>query len=168
MKKIVLIGCPASGKTTLGNEISKKYNIPTLHLDKIFWIEPKGITQDIFLEKQNRFMDNNPFWIVDGNFHRSTSFVSRAQKATSIIIFDMPKCVVYWRFLKRLLKTVGKRREDMPEHRQETFQTIWGLTKYIWNFNTDDVMKRITEFGVEDKIIVINSLESEKEFYKNI
>jgi adenylate kinase family enzyme len=165
MRRIVLIGCPASGKTTLGNHISKKYNIPTLHLDRIFWVEPKGITQDVFLEQQNRFMDNNLSWISDGNFHRSTSFGPRVQNATSVIIFDLPKTIVYWRFLKRL---ISKRRSEMPEHRKETFQTIWGLVKYIWKFNTDDIMRKIEELDVKSKILVIDSLKFEKEFYNSI
>jgi len=168
MKKIVLIGCPSSGKTTLGREISTKYSIPILYLDKIFWITPKGISQEDFLKQQLEFMSSNPSWIIDGNFHNSTSLGLRLESANSIVVFDLPKIVVYWRFIKRLITTIGKKREDMPNGRKETPSTVWGLAKYIWSFNNEKIMNKVTELDVEDKVTIIKSLKSESEYYRNI
>ena len=33
----MIIGCPSSGKTTLAKEISKKLNLPLIHLDVLGW-----------------------------------------------------------------------------------------------------------------------------------
>jgi len=35
-QKIVIVGCPSSGKTTIANKIGSLLNIPVYHLDKIF------------------------------------------------------------------------------------------------------------------------------------
>ena len=37
MKKIMIIGCCGSGKTTLAKKLSNKLNLPLIHLDKLNW-----------------------------------------------------------------------------------------------------------------------------------
>jgi len=34
MERIVIIGCPGSGKTTLAKELGEKLNITVVHLDR--------------------------------------------------------------------------------------------------------------------------------------
>lgn len=36
-KKITILGCPESGKSTLAIILSKRFNIPVFHLDLYFW-----------------------------------------------------------------------------------------------------------------------------------
>ncbi|MDB1939910.1 isopentenyl transferase family protein [Clostridium tertium] len=36
MNRIIIIGCGGSGKSTLARNLSKKTNLPVVHLDKIF------------------------------------------------------------------------------------------------------------------------------------
>jgi len=37
MKKILIIGSPGSGKSTLSKKLKEKLKLPLIHLDKIFW-----------------------------------------------------------------------------------------------------------------------------------
>ena len=37
MKKVIVIGCPGSGKSTFSKSLHKITNIPLFHLDMIFW-----------------------------------------------------------------------------------------------------------------------------------
>lgn len=37
MKKIIVIGCPGSGKSTFSRNLSKCLDIPVIHLDILNW-----------------------------------------------------------------------------------------------------------------------------------
>jgi len=56
-KNIVLIGMPGSGKTTLGNEISKKLNKNLIDMDMYIEKEEKKSIKEMFAENENIFRD---------------------------------------------------------------------------------------------------------------
>ena len=37
MKKVIVIGCPGSGKSTVSRALHKKTGIPLYHLDMMYW-----------------------------------------------------------------------------------------------------------------------------------
>ena len=37
MKRVMVIGCCGSGKTTLSRKLGEKLGLPVVHLDKLFW-----------------------------------------------------------------------------------------------------------------------------------
>ena len=43
MKKIIVIGCPGSGKSSFSKKLQKMYNLPLYHLDLI-WNKPDKTT----------------------------------------------------------------------------------------------------------------------------
>ena len=50
MKKIIVIGCPGSGKSTFSKSLHKATNIPLYHLDRLFWNEDKTtVPKSVFL-----------------------------------------------------------------------------------------------------------------------
>ncbi len=68
IRKIYIIGPAGSGKTTLAKKLGKKYNLPVLNLDDIFW--KTKYTQENSPEQKEallqKFLDN-PY-----SFHSST------------------------------------------------------------------------------------------------
>ncbi len=68
LQKIYIIGPAGSGKTTLANKLGKKYNLPILNLDDIFW--KTKYTQENSPEQKEALLQkflNNP-----SSFHSST------------------------------------------------------------------------------------------------
>ena len=41
MEKILIIGCPGSGKTRMANALGRKLDLPVIHLDAL-WSSPRG------------------------------------------------------------------------------------------------------------------------------
>ena len=49
MKKIMVIGCPGSGKSTFSRELHKITDISVFHLDRMYWNADKTVVDgDIF------------------------------------------------------------------------------------------------------------------------
>lgn len=77
MKKIMVIGCPGSGKSTFSRELYSKTGIPLYHLDMMYWNADKTtVEKDVFLERLLTVLDKNE-WIIDGNY-ASTNGVARS------------------------------------------------------------------------------------------
>ncbi|WP_127536174.1 hypothetical protein [Paenibacillus illinoisensis] len=108
MKKIIILGIVASGKTTLAKEISQKINIPWYELDTIVHHEtPHGrnkrtpdeqiaVIQDI---------DRHGAWIFEGTDR--ASYRCLWDMADTIIFLDTPlwkrKMRIFLRFIKQNL-----------------------------------------------------------------
>ena len=54
MKKIVVIGCPGSGKSTFSKNLNKLISVPLYHLDMMYWNTDKTtVEKDIFVKINN-------------------------------------------------------------------------------------------------------------------
>lgn len=165
MKKIVIIGCPASGKTTLANYLGNLLNIPIFYLDKIFWIQKGGIKQESFIKQQEEIMKREE-WIIDGDFIKSKSFHMRLDNADTIIFLKYSKIIIYLRLLKRYIKYFNKTRPDMGGDAKNYVN--WHLVKFIWNYPNNEISKNILEYSKIKNVIILNNLREEKYFLSKI
>ena len=69
MKRIIIIGCPGSGKSTLSRELHNITDIPLFHLDMMYWNSNKTtVEKSIFLERLSEALQKSE-WIIDGNYN---------------------------------------------------------------------------------------------------
>lgn len=69
MKRILVIGCPGSGKSTFAKQLKVKLNYPLLHIDRIFHIDNwHSIDQGLLKKKIINFVNENDCFIIDGNY----------------------------------------------------------------------------------------------------
>ena len=98
--KIAILGYAGSGKTYLSDYISKKKNIPVLHLDDIKWDnEWKPIDDSVVLPKVADFMAKED-WIIDG-YYLSLFIDERLENSDKIILLQLPRLTCFYRALKR-------------------------------------------------------------------
>jgi len=162
MQRILVIGCPGGGKTTFANALGAKLGIPAYHLDKFFW---KGnwtpTPEDECRKIQNELMQG-PGWIIDGNFTNVIN--SRIMAADTIILFDFPKIISFWRTQKRFLQNFGTVRPDMGGGNKEALR--WIHIKYILTFSRKKFRTKITELTGNKKLIVLRSPKEVAQFLK--
>ncbi|MBE5938340.1 MAG: adenylate kinase [Lachnospiraceae bacterium] len=108
MKKIIIIGCPGSGKTTFAEKLSNKTGLPLFHLDAI-WHKPDKthISREEFDERIKEIFDM-PEWIIDGNYSRTIEM--RLKQCDTVFLFDLPVDVC----IQGATDRIGKGRYDMP------------------------------------------------------
>lgn len=146
MNKIIIIGCPGSGKSTFAKKLGQIINIPIYHLDLI-WNKPDQttITREEFDNKLSEFFKEEK-WILDGNYQRTLE--RRIIEADTIYLLDysIDTCI------SGATNRVGIKRDDMP----------W----YEDNLN-DEFKERILNFSKKNLPEIYELLEKYKES-KNI
>lgn len=108
MKKIIVIGCPGSGKSTFSKRLNKISGIPLYHLDNIWYRKDKTtLTEAEFKEAQSKII-NAECWIMDGNYGKTLEM--RVKACDTIYLFDIPniECV------NSIEQRIGKKRTDIP------------------------------------------------------
>ncbi len=71
MKKVLIIGCPGSGKSTFARKLHEITSIPLYYLDMIYRNADKTtVPHDIFDSRLDDILQK-PTWIIDGNFSRT-------------------------------------------------------------------------------------------------
>lgn len=66
-KKIAIIGCAGSGKTTLAFKLKKKLNLPLYHLDQYYWKPGWGRCDFEIFRKTYDLLCEQDAWIIEGS-----------------------------------------------------------------------------------------------------
>ena len=108
MKRIIVIGCPGSGKSTFSRALHKKIGIPLYHLDMMYWNADKStVEKSIFLERLHSVLEKDE-WIIDGNY--GSTMELRLSACDTVVFLDYPLEVC----LEGIRERIGKPRSDMP------------------------------------------------------
>ena len=108
MKKVIVIGCPGSGKSTVSRALHNKTGIPLYHLDMMYWNADKTtVEKSVFLERLSAVLEKDE-WIIDGNY--SSMMKLRMAACDTVIFLDYPLDVC----LDGIRERRGKPRSDMP------------------------------------------------------
>jgi adenylate kinase family enzyme len=108
MKKIIVIGCPGSGKSTFSRALHDITGLPLVHLDMLYWNADKTtVEKTVFRARLSQALSQNE-WIIDGNY--ASTMELRMQVCDTIIFLDYPTEIC----LEGVRNRRGKVRSDMP------------------------------------------------------
>jgi adenylate kinase family enzyme len=130
MKRILVIGMPGGGKSTLAKTLHEQLGLPLYHLDRLFWMPSWKERPDDEWEEIQTDLISRKKWIIDGSYARTLPL--RLTKADTVIHIDLSRPVCLWRVTKRILRSYGKVRSDMAEGCPEHWD--WSFYKWIWNY----------------------------------
>ena len=145
MKKILVIGCPGSGKSTFARKLQKICQIPVVYLDRLYWNEDKTtVERDVFILKLKEALEMESF-IIDGNYLSSMPLRLEACDTVFFLDYQAELC------LESVRLRMGTPRPDMP----------WVETEEDAEF-----MEFIRDFSIHSRGEILKLLEKHRE--KNI
>lgn len=108
MKRIMVIGCPGSGKSTFSIRLHKLTGIPLFHLDLMNWNSDRTtVDKAVFRERLLNTIQMDE-WIIDGNY--GSTIELRLQACDTVVFLDYPLNIC----LDGIKERRGKVRPDMP------------------------------------------------------
>ena len=120
MKRILIIGCPGSGKSYFAKRLGELLNLPVIHMDNLYWTKQKtSITREELENKLKPYLESDS-WIIDGNYHHTLKM--RLKYATDVFFLDVSReeCI------QGMLERIDQERDDIPwvETREDAEELI--------------------------------------------
>lgn len=151
MKRIIVIGCPGSGKSTLSRELHNKTALPLYHLDMMYWNEDKTtVEKPVFLKRLSTVLEKDE-WIIDGNY--ASTMEMRMEKCDTVIFLDFPLDTC----LKGIAERRGKPRSDMPWTESE--ESDREFIEFVKNYNLQmrpQVIELVNKYSYKNILIFNN------------
>ncbi|MFM1563858.1 P-loop NTPase family protein [Helcococcus ovis] len=158
MKKVIVIGCPGSGKSTFSRKLHEITQIPLYHLDMMCWNADKTtVDGNTLIERQNEVIKRDE-WIIDGNYDSTMEL--RMNACDTVIFLDYP--------LELCLSGVearrGKPRPDMPWIEDET-NVDEEFIQFIKNYNQiskPNVINLLEKYKNKEIVIFTDRTQAEE------
>ena len=162
MERILIIGCPGSGKSTFARALHRMTGLPLHHLDMMYWnADRTTVAEDIFIGQLCDIL-KHPQWIIDGNY--GSTMELRLKAADTVFFLDLPTEVC----LLGIEERKGKPRSDMPwiEHEQSDEEFISFIKEY--NTSSRQRVLQLLEQYRDRNIVILHSRQEIDDYLRNI
>jgi len=157
MKKVIVIGCPGSGKSTFARALHNKTGIPLYHLDMMYWNADKTtVEKSVFRQRLSAVLEQDE-WIIDGNY--GSTMELRMAACDTVIFLDYPLDVC----LDGIRERRGKQRNDMPWIETEEDAEFIEFIKSYNEQQKPKVLELLEKYS-DKNIIILRSREQADAF----
>ncbi len=166
MDKIVIIGSPGAGKSTLARYLGRILHINVIYLDRLFWRSDWvrksrdtriDILQNLVLEKQ---------WIIDGDYLNTSEL--HLETANIVIFLGISPLICLKRIVSRHLTFDGHTRRDMPMGSKDKLTLLLILKVLLYPFVDKRMFKQklinYTYNGKHKQVIWLRSSTDVEDF----
>ena len=158
MKKVIIIGCPGSGKSTFAKALHNKKELPLYHLDMMYWNKDKTtVEKEVFLKRLTETLGKDS-WIIDGNY--ASTMELRMSMCDTVFFLDFAEEIC----LDGIRSRRGRPRSDIPwiepaDSEDDEF------VKFVKNYNTEsrpNVLDLLEKYSEKNIVIFKNRNEADE------
>jgi len=107
-KRIIVLGCSGSGKSTFSKKLHQITGFPLIHLDNIWWKPDRThISRTEFDERLQVVLEEEQ-WILDGDYSRTYEVRFKACDTVIFLDYSLEEC------MQGITERIGKERTDIP------------------------------------------------------
>jgi adenylate kinase family enzyme len=143
VRRVVVLGCSGSGKSTFALQLGERLGLPVVHLDVLYWRPGWQKPDTASFRARTKAAIAGDAWISEGNYRQT--FDLRLPRADAVVILETPRWLRIMRVLRRVL--FSTRGPDLPEGCPEHWD--WELFRFIWRFD------QVTWPGIEAARVAI-------------
>ena len=161
VKKVLVIGCPGSGKSTFSKKLHNLTGLPLFHLDMIYWnTDRTHLEKDVFKQRLQNILEREE-WIIDGNYGSTMEYRLGFCDTVFFLDYSSELC------LKGISDRKCRRRSDIPWVEAQG-ETDAEFEDFVKSYNTESRPKVTTLLEkYADKQIFIFTDRQESDVYLN-
>lgn len=126
MRRIAVLGCAGSGKTTLARALGERLGLPVIHVDSVYWRGQDGRFGAEWPEIHGELISRDE-WVIDAM--KPGVLPQRLARADTAIFLDLPRRGCFRGLLERRLASRG-----VPTGGDAANPIDWSLLVWMWRF----------------------------------
>jgi adenylate kinase family enzyme len=117
MPRVVVIGNSGGGKSVLARRVSSQLGCPYVKIDAVLWQPGWRLAPVETYEAEHTRLISAEHWVIDG-LGRRESIPQRFERATDIVLIDMPLWMHFWLAAERQIQWASGVIENPPAGRR--------------------------------------------------
>lgn len=169
--RVLVLGCPGSGKTRFAKRLSEATGLPVFHLDDFYWHTHWSRPTEAEWRGTLEALVARPRWIIDGNYFESLDV--RLPAADLAMVLRLPRTLRVRYVLQRSLRRIAGDVSMLPRAvRQEAdwkdrVRLPLRFLRKVWDFDetvAPEMDELITERRPDLDVVRLNGRAAIEEF----
>ena len=156
LRRVMIIGPAASGKTTLARRMAELLNVPAIHLDRHYWLPSYRRPDPANWVRKVSTLTLNGAWVMDGNYFEYPESVDvRVASADLLIFLRLARRVFMARLLLRYCASDKRQiRDDLGMPDRLNLKHLW-KTYHFYTVHRFALAQLIRNAKAQRKMVVV-------------